>query len=162
MARDQDLISEVESVLIGRFGLIDFSSDFFRFKFTDYYTDEMGAGLWKKFVSFGELESPESIWEDKIYTNGIEIDFSDKNSRLVNLDPGFIDRGKLVLLTTKSAPHRIYLAEGIYSEITLMFVESEYKPFRWTYEDFQTKLARKFFMKVRSRYLDQIKTGTGS
>jgi len=34
----------------------------------------------------------------------------------VNIDPGYISLGKLVLASTKDHAHRLYLGEGVYGE----------------------------------------------
>lgn len=41
--------------------------------------------------------------------------------RKVNLDPGYLEPSKLVLASTKNFSHRIYLNQGIYGEVTLLF-----------------------------------------
>ena len=41
--------------------------------------------------------------------------------RPVNLDPGYLESGKLILASMKNFSHRVYLSAGVYAEVTLMF-----------------------------------------
>ena len=92
---------------------------------TDYYEKEMGTGLLRRFVSFAPLISPEALAEIKLKTHGIEEGYQwiegEKRGRRVNIDPGYLDGGKVVLASTKGTSHRIYLRSGVYGEVTLFF-----------------------------------------
>ncbi len=136
------------------FGKIDLKSDVFDFNFTDYYSKEMGENLKKVFVSFQNLASPESSAHWKIFSNSIEQDLSlrkDKPSRTINIDPGYVELSKVVLLTTKNYSHRIYLGKGIYAEVTLIWRNKGFEHLSWTYPDYRTDLACEFFTSVRSK-----------
>ena len=74
-------------------------------------------------------------------------------SRSVNIDPGYLDRMRLVLATTKDCSHRIYLGQGIYGDIELMYRSGSFVSLEWTYPDYRAELAIEFFNKVRSVYL---------
>ncbi|HPP66692.1 MAG TPA: DUF4416 family protein, partial [bacterium] len=104
------------------FGHVDIKSEIFPFNFTDYYSEEMDKNLKKIFVSFEKNISPEDCARWKIYTNRIEEKMSlnrKSPSRRVNIDPGYVELSKVVLLTTKNFSHRIYIGKGIYAEVTL-------------------------------------------
>ncbi|HPP13008.1 MAG TPA: DUF4416 family protein, partial [bacterium] len=77
----------------------------------------------------------------------------------VNLDPGYLDLARVVLFTTKDFSHRIYMSQGIYAEITLLFHQGKFQPLPWTYPDYQTEQYLKFFSWVREKYRQQIKSG---
>ena len=100
---------------------------------------------------------PEKLWEWKIFTNRIEDEFSSNGKRRVNIDPGYIDFSKVILLSTKDFYHRIYLGEGIYAEVTMHFSKGKYHFFQWTYPDYQTGNYLKFFENLRRTYSKQIK-----
>jgi hypothetical protein len=74
-------------------------------------------------------------------------------SRSVNIDPGYLDRTKLVLATTKDSSHRIYLGQGIYGDIELMYRSGSFVSLEWTYPDYREAFAIEFFNKVRNAYL---------
>ncbi len=132
---------------------IDFQSEIFYFDFTDYYEKEFGKNILRYWISFEPNHSIEQLWKIKLLTNIIEKNlFSDKEGlRKVNIDPGYVDAAKLVLFTTKNYSHRIYLAEGIYAENTLMFFNQKFHPFNWTYPDYKLKESIDFFSTVRQK-----------
>ena len=74
--------------------------------------------------------------------------------RPLNLDPGYITDSKLVLASTKNHAHRIYLAEGIFAEITLRFQGGQWRPWEWTYPDYRRADFQQFFTDCRN-YLRQ-------
>jgi len=60
----------------------------------------------------------------------------DRGGRSLNLDPGYLSLENMVLSTTKSFAHRIYLGQGVYADLNLTFVEKTYHPLHWTYPDY--------------------------
>jgi hypothetical protein len=89
----------------------------------------------------------------KCLTNDWEIEFKSVSAcsaeRPLNIDPGYIDLGKLILASTKDHAHRIYLSEGIFAETTLMYTQKQWKPLPWTYPDYQSTGYQKFLIKCR-------------
>ncbi|MEW6687220.1 MAG: DUF4416 family protein [Candidatus Edwardsbacteria bacterium] len=154
---EKDLISEVESLLQENFGIIDLRSLLIPFDFTDYYKSEMGENLWRQWVSFEKLIASETLPEIKLKTNALENKFSVMGKRRVNLDPGYIVLSRLVLASTKDFAHRIYLKDGIFAEVTLIYKHKEFRPLEWTYPDYRTEIAIQFFQKVREKYQKEIK-----
>jgi hypothetical protein len=167
------LFDTAESLLVKEFGPVDLKTDIIPFDFTDYYTKEMGANLKRRFLSFERLIMPDEISRIKICTNQLEADLANSNLNLkseirnqkfevprpINLDPGYLDRSKLVLATTKDYNHRIYLRDGIYAEVTLQYrTKGGFQPFPWTYPDYQTKPYLDFFNQIRNLYLNQANT----
>ena len=63
----------------------------------------------------------------------------------MNLDPGYITPAKLVLASTKDHAHRLYLADGIYAEVTLAFRGKQWQPLEWTYPDYRRADFQEFF-----------------
>lgn len=146
-------------MLIRKFGPVDFKSDIFEFKHTDYYYKEMGRPLYRHFVSFKKLISPDYLWKIKVYTNKEERKFLEKGKRQVNIDPGYLDFSKLVLASAKDFSHRIYLNKGIYAEITLIYREGEYRAVEWTFPDYACLSYREIFRQIRGIYESQIRKG---
>ena len=56
--------------------------------------------------------------------------------RAVNVDPGYIALEHVVLGTTKGFSHRIYLGEGIFADLTLLYENGSYRRLKWTYPDY--------------------------
>jgi hypothetical protein len=54
------------------------------------------------------------------------------------------------LVTTKNYGHRIYLKDGIYAEVTLIYRNKNFEVLEWTYLDYRNELA--FFTQVRDLY----------
>lgn len=139
------------------YGFIDIESPVFRFDFTDYYAAEMGSNLLKQFVAFERLIDPADLASVKLQTNRIEEDFRVEGRRTVNLDPGYVDRARVVLATTKDYAHRVYLRSGIYADVHLRFGRNRVDENPWTYPDYKTPEAGDFFVSVRNRYVEQMK-----
>src|SRR5271157_1201442 len=146
---DEVKLSAAVERLAGLFGETDFKSESFPFTYTDYYFAEMGPSIRRIFFSFKRLiEIPELI-QIKKASNKIELELSEKNSRPVNLDPGYLELGKFVLATTKDQQHRLYMGGGIYEEITLYFKDREWRHWDWTYPDYRTPLYKGILYNIR-------------
>lgn len=156
-----NLLPEVYRRLQDQWGPLDFKSSVFPFDHTDYYRPEMGANLWRSFVSFESLIPMEHLPAIKIKSNSLEEEFSQAGRRQVNIDPGYLDAAKMVLATTKDFFHRAYLGQGIYAHLNLHYQKGAFQSFPWTYPDYLTLEALKFFTQVRARYLEQLKQKTG-
>lgn len=76
----------------------------------------------------------------------------EKGRRRINLDPGYLDSAKIVLVSTKDFSHRIYLGNGIYGEVTLIYSGKNYQTLPYTYPDFRTQEYLDIFKKVREMY----------
>jgi len=134
---------------------VDLQSSIINFNFTDYYKNELGENVLRYWISFSPNVSLENLWKIKIVTNNIENTFfsDEKYLRKVNIDPGYVEGSKLVLFTTKNYSHRIYLAEGIYAENTLIYFNNKFETFPWTYPDYKTQESIKFFSTVRKQLI---------
>ena len=132
----------------GRWGPMDFSP------FTDYYHEEMGEPLFRWFLSFQGLKDPGILARIKTRTNQVETELSANGARRVNLDPGLLDRSKVVLASTKDHAHRIYIGQGIYAEVTLGFAHGAWHPMPWTYPDYRTEEYLAVFEEMRKDYLE--------
>ena len=148
------------------FGPPDLTSDVFPFDFTEYYRDEMGTDIKRRFLSYPRLIAPDQLAEIKLRTNRLEAEIAEEHSRgvrrPVNLDPGYLTLSKLVLATTKDYGHRIYLRDGIYAEVTLRFRGGRFEPWPWTYPDYRTEPYLAFFRQVRDAYRKEIAATTAA
>ncbi len=141
------------------FGEVDFATEEFSFtnEFSSYYDDEIGGEAIRIIYSFEKLVDPSRQAEIKTFTNRLEAELSENGKRQVNLDPGFLSHGRLMLATTKKTGFRIPLADGIYTELTLFYSRGGWQKFPWTYRDYQSERVQEFLTKVRKRYLEQRK-----
>jgi hypothetical protein len=145
--------SEIFRHLTSDFGDIVLQSDSFTFTETDYYRDEMGAQLTRTWVAFDRLIDQGDIASWKTLSNEIEAKHISQNGRRqVNIDPGYLTLGKVVLATTKNNQHRVYLGSGIFAEVTLRYSRGSYLPWEWTYRDYKRHEAVQFFIRLRSLY----------
>lgn len=157
----EEILGGVEKDLRTFFGPIDLASESLPWALTTYYEEEMGRGLQRRFVSFEPLVSPETLPEAKLGTQAVEERNpwarDERRRRRVNIDPGYLDAGKVVLASTKGAPHRLYLRAGIYGETTLFFQNGAFHSLAATYPDYLWPAALAFFAQMRARYLGQLK-----
>ncbi len=152
--RESEVLEKTVNILEADFGDVSLRSPEFNFDFTDYYNVEMGSSLKKIFIGFDTPISPGRLVTIKPYTNKLEERFGSRGDdgrikRKINIDPGYVDSGKIVLASTKNRSQRIYLGDGIYAEVTLLFKGKRFEPLPWTYSDFRTTLARNFFMRIK-------------
>lgn len=153
---NEAVLQKAESLISKKFGPIDLESGIIDFSHTDYYSKELGKNLKRKFISLRRLISPENIYLAKLITNNIERKLSRAGKRTINIDPGYITLGKLVLLTTKDRSHRIYLKKGIYAESTLKFHRGTYLAWETTYPDYRSDRYIKIFNEIRKLYKNQL------
>lgn len=129
------------------------TSSTFEFRETNYYTAEMGPELNKTFLAFEQPAEAGELADWKLLTNDWEVEFATlgghAESRPLNLDPGYITPSKLVLASTKDYAHRIYLSQGIYAEITLMWRGGRWQHHDFTFPDYRRADYQQFFTEVR-------------
>jgi hypothetical protein len=148
---------ELSQELIRGFGPIDEVLGPYPFTFTTYYDEEMGAGILRYFYVMKDLISPDRLSEIKIRTNAMEELFSEEDRRKINLDPGLLSRDRFILATTKDRGHRIPLQNGIYGELTLIYMHKAFQVLPWTYTDFASETYRELLKGVRKTYLAQLR-----
>jgi hypothetical protein len=154
---DDLLLRQVTETLEERYGAADFTSDRLSFDWTDYYRNEMGTGLFRRFVTFHDLIARERLVDIKRETNEVEERVSQSKKRRINIDPGYISAEHLILATTKGYTHRPYLSRGIYADLTLVYAKGEFQPLPWTYPDYASDGIRQLLKDVRRRYVDDLK-----
>lgn len=146
-------------MLMGRFGPIDFATEFIPFEYTSYYADEMGFNQKRRFISFKKLINPDALPKIKLITNEIEKDYSEGGKRKINIDPGYISLGNMILATGKPYAHRPYLKKGIYADLTLIYKKGGFQPLEWTYPDYREAEILQMLAVLRGKYLiDLLKT----
>ena len=154
---DRGNFDEVKSAIRESMGDIDTESEPFPFDFTDYYASEMGSPLFRVFLSLTKAGPADGILSIKRACMELETRFSVGNQRQVNLDPGYIDLYKLVLVSEKYMGHKIYLSGGICADMVLFLGKTKVTPFRWTFPDFKSGRYDKHILRLRRDYLRQLK-----
>ncbi|AEB08722.1 DUF4416 family protein [Desulfobacca acetoxidans] len=135
----------------------DMVSAWLHFHQTGYYAPEMGLNLQRRLAVFLHLADPSDLCHWKACTNDLERRFSLSGRRLVNLDPGYLSRERLVLATGKNYTHRLYLGQGFYGEVTLIYQKGSWRALPWTYPDYASEPLRGFFTQARQKYLWQLR-----
>ncbi|WP_338669976.1 DUF4416 family protein [Pseudodesulfovibrio methanolicus] len=134
-----------------RFGPFD-SSEEFAFDETDYYNDELGAPITRRLIAFDELRPLDELADIKLWTNAVEQRFAADGRRRFNLDPGFLTLQRLVLATGKNFSHRIYLRDGIWADLTLIWQRGHWVDFPWTFPDYAGEAMKTRLTKLRLSY----------
>ncbi len=150
---EKNLIDRVIDDFEAFFGSHDIISKPLLFDYTRYYEREMGWPLFRRFVSFKKLISPEDLVDVKLKAYDVERQYMNGDNRRVNIDPGIVSAERLVLATGKNYTHRIYLSRGIYADLTLIYRFGTFRSLEWTYPDYADEYVIGFFNSVRADYL---------
>jgi hypothetical protein len=118
----------------------------------------MGSVLWRRMMAFKPLVDPGRLAAVKIATNALEGRWTEAGRRRVNLDPGILSRERFVLATGKNFSHRIYLSEGIWADLTLVFRHGGFETLPWTYPDYAAPQMRALLATIREKYRVDLKT----
>lgn len=147
------VLDNVLEILIEKYGPIHQLEGPFPFIFTNYYDEEMGTPIFRYFILFSNLIDPSTLVNIKHETNFIESQFAKEEKRVINLDPGILSAGNLILATTKNRSHRVPLHDGMYAEVTLLYKDKAFQSFDWTYADYKSDQFKALFKQLRSEYL---------
>jgi hypothetical protein len=145
------------------FGPVALAGEPFLFDHTRYYEPTMGPGLRKQILAFERLVRADCLADVKLRTNALEAELAAQRRfaevRPVNLDPGILTLGKLLLATTKDQAHRVYLGQGIFAEVTLRYQAGAFEPWPWTYADYREPAVRDFLGQAREYYRQRVAGG---
>ncbi|QGY40706.1 DUF4416 family protein [Pseudodesulfovibrio cashew] len=143
-----ELLEELEE----RFGTADHVSEPFAFDETNYYDRELGTPITRRLVAFEDLRPLDELADIKLFTNSLEARRARSGNRLFNLDPGFLTVERLVLATGKNFSHRIYLKDGIWADLTLVWQKKQWTVFPWTFPDYAGEDMKSRLTKLRLSY----------
>lgn len=149
---DKGLLPDITRLLQRTLGELDMVSPWLDFEYTHYYTAEMGSPLYRRVLVFKNLIPQRQLADIKCSTNQVEQTLAEQGRRRVNIDPGYLLYERFVLATGKNYAHRIYIGEGIYADLTLIFQEGGYQPLPWTYPDYRAPEMHTFLLQVRRKY----------
>lgn len=153
---ERDILAETIRRLFKEFGDTDYISKLIPFDYTDYYREEMGGFLVRRFISFDRLIDPGDLSRVKLFANSIEEDLAREGKRRVNIDPGYISEAHLILATGKKYTHRPYIGDGIYADLTLIYRDRTFQPLEWTYPDYAEEGIIDMLSRMRKKYLVQL------
>ncbi|HCR13556.1 DUF4416 family protein [Solidesulfovibrio sp.] len=144
---------QVVSGLAACFGEVEIAYPERPFTHTAYYDAELGAPISRRVLAFADLAAQGSLGPDKAATNALEdaLRLPDGRRR-VNLDPGLLTQERFVLATGKNFTHRIYLGEGIFADLTLVFQAGSWQTLPWTFPDYASPDMLEILTDIRRRY----------
>jgi len=151
-----DALADAVKALEKRFGRVQYETLEIPCAEADDYREEMGDDLLRRFYSFETEVARDSLPALKAACYKIEPKFSDTvddyHFRTVNIDPGIMTPSALVMASHKEYNHRVYLRDGVYAEIALIFAHDKFCRLPWTIPDFCADEAIDFFERVRSSF----------
>ncbi len=143
------LSPEIEAI----FGPPAHVSELLPFDFTAYYDRELGTPILRRLMGFTRLVPQDALARLKLATNAVETAFCRPGGRrLVNLDPGLLTQERLVLATGKNFGHRIYLVDGIFADLTLVFQKGSWQILPWTFPDYRSQTLQAELSILRDLY----------
>lgn len=136
LASEESALDRAKSSLIEDLGPTAEEVGPISFDFTSYYDSELGEGIRRWLWAFRDLVDRSTLSDIKRLTNRIEQTYTVDGKRRFNLDPGLMTLGNFVLATGKNNAHRIYLRDGIFADLTLIYRSGTFRPLEWTYPDY--------------------------
>lgn len=108
------------------------------FDVTDYYREEMGTRLFRWWGYRPALDDPLALPSWKQFTRSVESGLADEaGDRTVNIDPGYLNYGLVVLASHKPGHHRVPLAPDVYADVQLYYHHGSFEPLPWSFPDFE-------------------------
>ena len=160
--KDRSLAADIARDLTVRLGPVETISPWLNFDFTSYYEKEMGASLSRRLLVLRPLVEQTRLAAIKQITNDLEKKYLWHDQRLVNIDPGYLLPERFVLATGKNFTHRIYIGDGIYADLTLIYQKGAFRTLPWTYPDYADSRLIDFLTLVRNKYMLELKKKEGA
>ena len=133
-------------------GPADFRGGPHPFAMTDYYEDEMGAGLVRTILAFEKLRPATDLVRVKLAVAEIERSFEAAGGRRYNIDTGYMDFFKLVLASFKEGPQKVYLGDGVWADPVMMYQDGAFHALPWTFPDFKAGTYTEELTAIRRLY----------
>ncbi len=152
LAPRKSVADQAVPIIEKRFGRLTDEEGPLPFDYTDYYVEEMGPGIQRWLWSFEELLDRGAMAAVKLFTNEIEQTLALNGRRRVNLDPGFLSLENFVLVTGKNHAHRIYIGDGVFADLTLIYRRGSFRALEWTYPDYAEPRLISVLNKLREKH----------
>jgi len=151
-----DAVVDALRLLEKQFGRVRCETVDIQYTNTDRYEEEMGSNLVRRLFSFEKLVERDSLPEIKSVCQEIERQLGDQVGdfvfRAANLDPGVLTPDNLVMASNREYNHRIYLADGVFAEIQLIWAHGQFTRLPWTNHDFCDDEVVDFLIRVRQTF----------
>ncbi len=151
----EENLKKVESEIKNLYGNIISETEVFTLPYSKYYQREMGEKLVKKFVVIDRLIHKGQIVDIKKFAMFLEDKYRINGNRTVNIDPVYLEEFQVVASTSKYRGSRIYIRDGIYVDLELLFYNGSYQPMIWTYLDYKEYIP--YFNKVRALFFEKVR-----
>ncbi|WP_407442562.1 DUF4416 family protein [Fibrobacter sp.] len=151
---------DVVNLLENTWGKLRYMGKLFAFDQTNYYTPEMGEGLYRGVVSFEKCIPPETVAVEKARSNALELTTANSDSpdnRHVNVDIGYMDLDKVVLPSYKRGPFKLYAGEGVWLDMLLTYSKGLFHPTAWAFEDFKRNPYQHDLQLIRERWRKSVR-----
>jgi len=159
LTSELDLVGSVEKLWPERLARVRCSMNPFPFNMSAYYEKEMGRGLLRTWLAFENQVGQDELVRFKHRAVALENEFVKPGAgRRINIDPGLVTLHSLLLTTHKNCGHRIYLGDGVFVEMTLIFQHQRFEPFSWTYPDYRLEGVIGFFSQLRNDLKKELKS----
>ena len=145
-----DLLDEIIERLSKKFGAFDYKSGWFDFFYTNFYEPEMGKDLKRCIVSFQKTIPPEDLPKAKKWSQEVEDKFRIDGKREVNIDAGYMDACKVVLISGKFGGHKIDLTKDCYADMIMDYQKGNFIPMPWCFTDFASGVYNKTLLEIRN------------
>lgn len=123
------------------------------FDVTEYYREEMGAQLFRWWGYRPTLDDPLALPSWKQFTRSVESRLADDaGDRTVNIDPGYLNYGLVVLASHKPGHHRVPLTPDVYADVQLYYHHGSFDPLPWSFPDFEDGRHDTLLEDLRERY----------
>ncbi len=143
------------------FGPIEYKGEPMPFEGTDYYREEFGSDLSRRFIAFRGVSSPEQLPALKHAASRIEWAWARNGKRTFNLDIGYMDPDKVVLASYKRGPCKLYLRDGVYADLLLKYAQGRFEPMPWAFADFLDGRYQKSFLVIRQKLKSELRKVRG-
>lgn len=151
-----DALSDSLKALERKFGPVQYETLEIDCSKSEMYSEEMGNELLRRFFSFERLAERGWLVEMKKICHKIEPNFADQTAgydfRTVNIDPGILTPSNLLMASHRELNHRVYLKDGVYAELALIYARGQFRRLPWTNPDYCRGEAIEFFMRVHESF----------
>ncbi|MEW6051722.1 MAG: DUF4416 family protein [Candidatus Zixiibacteriota bacterium] len=148
-----DALSDALTMLEKRFGRVQFETSDIPHSNGKLYAEEMGSRLQRRFFSFEKPVPREDLVDIKAACHRIESQLGDHvddfTFRTVNVDPCILTACSLVMGCHREYGHRIYIRDGVFAELVLVYSRGQYVRLPWTDPDFCHDDAIDLFIRTR-------------